>query len=169
MSLTVLPAPSLAFLKHEIDERDAQRRARFKESETYVGVPAAPPTKWWEESACRDMDMNLFFTVGRPNVQARKACERCTVREPCLIEALAQDIENKYAYGYRAGMGPAERDELRDGTWLERVNRRNLEIREKFVRLHVPTTSARATVIAALAEEYDLTERSVYRLVDDLA
>ena len=49
---------------------------------------------WRHQSACREEDPELFFPVGNTGPalaqieEAKKVCERCTVKEACLAWAL---------------------------------------------------------------------------------
>ena len=49
---------------------------------------------WRHQSACRDEDPELFFPVGNTGPalaqieEAKKVCNRCIVKEPCLAWAL---------------------------------------------------------------------------------
>lgn len=161
----------LALLRSDIIERDEHRRATIKFSQTYVGLPVIPkPEPWQKFAACRDMDPAVFFTVGRPNRQAVKACLACTVREPCLEQALIEDAENKDSFGYRGGETPSGRKKLRTyaNSKLARTRAKNEEIRRKFAEQHKPT-ARRDLIIAALADQYKMSQGSVKRLVNDLA
>jgi WhiB family transcriptional regulator, redox-sensing transcriptional regulator len=52
------------------------------------------PDDWRDGAACRDLEPDLFFPIGTTGpalVQidtAKRICERCPVREPCLHWAL---------------------------------------------------------------------------------
>ena len=55
---------------------------------------------WRHQSACRDEDPELFFPVGNTGPaltqieEAKKVCNRCIVKEPCLAWALEIDHPN---------------------------------------------------------------------------
>jgi WhiB family transcriptional regulator, redox-sensing transcriptional regulator len=74
---------------------------------------AAAPGRvsWRRRAACRHVDTELFFPVGRGSramaetQQAKAICARCPVRQPCLAYALATG----QAYGIWGGYDEDER------------------------------------------------------------
>jgi WhiB family transcriptional regulator, redox-sensing transcriptional regulator len=66
---------------------------------------------WRRRAACRHVDTELFFPVGRGSramaetQQAKAICARCPVRQPCLAYALATG----QAYGIWGGYDEDER------------------------------------------------------------
>ena len=66
---------------------------------------------WRANSACRDQDPELFFSIGSgpaadyQDEHAKTVCRRCDVSDDCLQFALDQRI----ADGVWGGMTPAER------------------------------------------------------------
>jgi WhiB family transcriptional regulator, redox-sensing transcriptional regulator len=90
----------------------------FKEAVTVTNAPqpvsgseTALPAAWQYSAACRNVDPELFFPIGRTGraaAEARKAkaiCARCPVRQPCLTYALA----THEAYGIWGGYDEDER------------------------------------------------------------
>jgi WhiB family redox-sensing transcriptional regulator len=72
---------------------------------------------WHALAACRGKDPAIFFGPDRPVDDAwadtaRKVCDRCPVRAPCLAEAL--DAGEKY--GVWGGTTPDERRQLLQAT-----------------------------------------------------
>ena len=73
------------------------------------------PVDWRHRSACRDEDPELFFPVGNtgPALQqieeAKKVCNRCIVKEPCLAWAL----ESGQDAGVWGGLSEDERRALK--------------------------------------------------------
>ena len=61
---------------------------------TVVLAGAKSPRDWRDEAACRDIDPDLFFpegTIGPARDQAdqaKRVCQSCPVRTPCLRFAL---------------------------------------------------------------------------------
>ncbi len=74
-----------------------------------------PPMDWRHQSACRDEDPELFFPVGNtgPAItqieEAKKVCNRCIVKEPCLAWAL----ESGQDAGVWGGLSEDERRALK--------------------------------------------------------
>ena len=70
---------------------------------------------WREESACRDLDANLFFPAGETGpaalqiAQAKTICRACPVREACLDFALVTHQD----YGIWGGTTEDERRQIR--------------------------------------------------------
>lgn len=73
-----------------------------------------PSDRLYDEAACRDMDLNLFFhsrsdTCISP--QAREACDRCPVRDECLEYAISQPSGSDI--GIWGGTTASERRKMR--------------------------------------------------------
>lgn len=72
-------------------------------------------SSWRAESACRDVDVNLFFPAGvtgpaaRQIREAKAICAHCPVRDTCLSFA----IETNQEYGVWGGTTEDERRVLR--------------------------------------------------------
>ena len=70
---------------------------------------------WMAEAACRGMDTNFFFPERGNNehtiAQAKRVCEGCPVRQPCLEYALA--YSGQHDAGIWAGTTEKERRRLR--------------------------------------------------------
>lgn len=49
--------------------------------------------EWMQEAACRDMDVNLFFS-GERQREARAVCVVCPVRAECLSYAVDNSIHH---------------------------------------------------------------------------
>jgi WhiB family redox-sensing transcriptional regulator len=70
---------------------------------------------WRHQSACRDEDPELFFPVGNTGPaltqieEAKKVCNRCIVKEPCLAWAL----ESGQDAGVWGGLSEDERRALK--------------------------------------------------------
>lgn len=68
--------------------------------------------EWKERAACRGMETNIFFPMGRPaeaaDSAAREVCARCPVIRPCLDWALKHETD-----GFWAGTSPRDRYKLR--------------------------------------------------------
>lgn len=70
--------------------------------------------EWLDEAACADMDPELFFPSKGADApiklaEARKVCERCPVRMPCLEYALA----NGERWGLWGGLNERERRRIK--------------------------------------------------------
>jgi len=73
--------------------------------------PTALPAAWQDSAACRNVDTELFFPIGRAaaeGCQAKAICAGCPVRQPCLTYALA----THQAYGIWGGYDEDERREM---------------------------------------------------------
>lgn len=84
---------------------------------------------WRDEAACRGMDVDLFFPPRNGNVsaEARMTCDRCPVRQACLIDALET---GELDFGVRGGLTPQERRQLvrRNRNRLRSLNRAGLRL-----------------------------------------
>lgn len=59
---------------------------------------------WRDDAACKDEDLNLFFTRNvRLVPRALAICARCPVRVECLEDAIAKEEPGR-RYGIRGGM-----------------------------------------------------------------
>ncbi len=80
---------------------------------------ARPPrdgkVSWRESAACRDIETEMFFPIGKGGLAAADAewakgiCARCPVRKPCLTYSLATGQQ----YGIWGGLDEEERRGLR--------------------------------------------------------
>lgn len=60
----------------------------------------ANPADWIEESACRDLGSDLFFSYRKVDIAAAKAiCRGCPVQARCLKVALADEINMDGVWG----------------------------------------------------------------------
>lgn len=80
--------------------------------------PDGDHTDWRHHAACRDVDPELFFPIGKTGpavaqqiAAARQVCLGCTVREPCLSWAVASGQDA----GVWGGTTEEERRRLRRG------------------------------------------------------
>ncbi len=70
---------------------------------------------WRHRSACLDVNPDLFFPIGQAEPaqaqveEARRVCQRCDVREPCLSWALEAGLD----HGVLGGLSEVERRALR--------------------------------------------------------
>lgn len=65
---------------------------------------------WMDDARCLDADPDTFFPdKGGSTREAKRICDRCTVREDCLAYAMA----NEERYGIWGGMSERERRRLR--------------------------------------------------------
>lgn len=66
---------------------------------------------WWREGICAEIGPDLFFMDHDASsvTEAKKACSLCPVREQCLADALASDLE----YGIFGGFARGHRRMLR--------------------------------------------------------
>lgn len=82
-------------------------------------------------AACRGLDTDLFFPLGRPGspgferhaAPARAVCSGCPVRAGCLAYALARGLD----HGIFGGLDPAQRRALRASETLRRIVARERE------------------------------------------
>jgi len=87
---------------------------------------------WRHQSACRDEDPELFFPVGNTGPalaqieEAKKVCNRCIVKEPCLAWAL----ESGQDAGVWGGLSEDERRALKRRAARNRA--RQLENQNSF-------------------------------------
>ena len=74
---------------------------------------------WKDEAACTGMDYDTFFpAVGynQHDLHARSICERCPVKQPCLMFA----VNNRIHYGIWGGLTPIQRKRIRPTKWETR-------------------------------------------------
>jgi WhiB family transcriptional regulator, redox-sensing transcriptional regulator len=71
--------------------------------------------EWHEYSACRGLDINIFFpeySVDKAFAQARSVCQSCPVIAECLDNQLRyEDFDDRW--GMFGGLTPNERKEIR--------------------------------------------------------
>lgn len=75
-----------------------------------------PETRdWWDEAACADVDIKVFFVEKGDNIRKAKAiCAECPVRRTCLEEALKfEEGSIRYSSGVFGGLSAHERVRLR--------------------------------------------------------
>lgn len=80
---------------------------------TTIDPHRALGTGWTNSAACRDGDVELFFTLDGERGESRLArervakaiCQRCSVRRCCLDHAMA----HRETYGVWGGMSEEER------------------------------------------------------------
>jgi WhiB family transcriptional regulator, redox-sensing transcriptional regulator len=83
-----------------------------------AAVRVGAPVGWQHRAACAapGVDPELFFpTPGQHGkaARAKRICDRCPVKAPCLADALATPPSEDH--GIRAGTTPQERRQLRRG------------------------------------------------------
>lgn len=68
------------------------------------------PGAWAEHAACKSVDPDVFFPVGRGHdgAAAEAVCRRCPVKDACLDHA----VRNKETQGVWGGTTPRERRRL---------------------------------------------------------
>lgn len=59
--------------------------------------------------------------TGDPYEAAKAVCDRCPIRDACLQDALSETVQ----WGYRAGMTPEQREQLRKGRPIEKQRGNN--------------------------------------------
>ncbi|MEU6709941.1 WhiB family transcriptional regulator [Nonomuraea sp. NPDC046802] len=72
---------------------------------------------WRQHAACRDVDPDKFFSIGRPFREAKQACSACRVVIPCFFDALRTSGD-----GYQAGT--TRNDRARIKAWDRRQRAR---------------------------------------------
>lgn len=66
-------------------------------------------TDWRQHAACRDVALEVFHPPEKTSMdEPRRICHQCPVRAACLAEA----IELRDTFGFRAGMTGEERRKL---------------------------------------------------------
>jgi WhiB family redox-sensing transcriptional regulator len=74
--------------------------------------------RWWENAACRGMDIDLFiFEFGERHInrkikEAKAVCAVCPVRQECLDEALKFSTTRQDCCGIWGGLTWKERQRL---------------------------------------------------------
>lgn len=87
---------------------------------------------WRESAACRDVDSELFFPIGRTGFavaeiqRAKAVCNHCPVRQPCLKFALDTHQEYGIWGGYEEDERRRLRRQLREARTASPVNRHHL-------------------------------------------
>lgn len=68
---------------------------------------------WHADAACKEHpDLNWFPNRGQDTFVPKAICEHCLVREECLEEGLALDVDLNYAAGIWGGVGATSRVSL---------------------------------------------------------
>jgi WhiB family redox-sensing transcriptional regulator len=78
--------------------------------------PADPERDWRQDTACREVDPELFFPdPGQlpQTAKAKEVCAGCAVRGPCLDNALHGPLARDDRHGIVAGTTPRDRTHLR--------------------------------------------------------
>ena len=110
---------------------------------------------WRANSACRDVDPELFFPVGEAEDGPAKAvCDRCPVRRQCLNRA----IEAGEAFGVWGGTNPRERKKIRERRVAEKRRR---SIIDRWAEYH---DSGLTTV--EIARKLELAPTTLYTTLD---
>lgn len=69
--------------------------------------------EWHKKALCAEIEGDLWFPeaggMSKEHALAIEICSRCPVKEDCLAEALANNIQ----YGVWGGLSPVERNSLR--------------------------------------------------------
>lgn len=78
-------------------------------AEAIAAVPHEPADRWWDDAACRGVDVNVFIAdrTGPAPREAVGYCAACSVRVDCAI-AHADEVN-----GVWGGIGPFARRDLR--------------------------------------------------------
>lgn len=74
---------------------------------------------WKDDAACTGMDYDTFFpNVGynQHDLHARTICDKCPVKQPCLMFA----VNNRIGYGIWGGLTPIQRKRIRPTKWEAR-------------------------------------------------
>ncbi|HUR74421.1 MAG TPA: WhiB family transcriptional regulator [Sporichthya sp.] len=78
--------------------------------------PPQPDSRWQEHAACRTVDPEIFWppantplVLERYLAQAKPVCNRCPVRQACLLYAIEH---GEYQDGIWGGTTPKERHQL---------------------------------------------------------
>lgn len=78
---------------------------------------------WRQQSACKDVDPEVFFPdAGPPPKEVADICRGCSVLIPCTFDVLRRND-----FGYQAGLSKSERNRIR--RW-DRVQRARIARRE---------------------------------------
>lgn len=68
---------------------------------------------WRRHAACRTVGPALFYSRDSLSQQlALELCRGCGVRERCLADAVAEELDDQYVYGIRGGATAAQRRAL---------------------------------------------------------
>ena len=118
-----------------------------------LAAPARFAARWRELAACRGADLEVFFPGrGESAGPARRVCEGCPVRQPCLDYA----ITNRITHGIWGGLTERERRALRSG-WV-RATRRD---RDRAIL----AAEAAGYTEATIGRSFGLSRTSVTRIV----
>ena len=75
--------------------------------------------RWWEQAACKGMDIDLFIfefgdrQINRKIKEAKAVCALCPVRSECLNEALKFSTTRQESCGIWGGLTWKERQRLK--------------------------------------------------------
>ncbi|QIV79575.1 WhiB family transcriptional regulator (plasmid) [Mycolicibacterium frederiksbergense] len=77
-----------------------------------LGAPQPVDEDWAEKARCPETDPEAFFPEkGGSTKEAKKVCQRCPVKDPCLQWAL----DNDERFGVWGGLSERERRRLQRG------------------------------------------------------
>jgi WhiB family redox-sensing transcriptional regulator len=118
-----------------------------------LATPARFAARWRQRAACCGADLDLFYPErGESADPARRVCERCPVRQPCLEYALS----NRITYGIWGGLTERERRPLQSD-WIQ------AEWRERDRAILAADAAGYTT--AAIGRSFGLSRTSVIRIV----
>lgn len=90
---------------------EPKENSRSMLSEQFVSLQNSDKRNWILDADCREVDPELFFTVGNSdNKPAKIICGNCTSKEDCLQFALSIDEK----FGIWGGMTRTERIEYKN-------------------------------------------------------
>lgn len=74
---------------------------------------------WYNFANCNGIEIDVFYPSQYPDISAyanyrdaKKICDNCQVRDLCLLNALAEEMEERTIHGMRGGTVPQERARL---------------------------------------------------------
>jgi hypothetical protein len=115
------------------------------------------PKEIVKDAACKGADPLVMDGETIPNIlAAREICAECPVRALCQDWAVWHEPA-----GVWAGMTPGERSKLRGGKPI-------IDIEERLAIINYAENLFSGKTVRQLAEEYTVTERTIYRWRSDL-
>jgi hypothetical protein len=125
---------------NEDDASDNMNLDQFEKATTYLD------SDWLDQSACQDMDLDMFFNYpdqSGPSIQALKTCQSCPVRWQCLqtVAEFESNLVTNPGKGMYAGLIPRRRLDLYNKVavknWeTESLNMLNAIIKERTESAH---------------------------------
>lgn len=126
----------------------------------------APPTNraWLDSALCAQSDSEVFFPKkGGRSAAAKRICDRCPSKTPCLAYALEKDER----FGIWGGLSRQERERLKKGSPEQPPARRRSRFDDQRAQRDstIVEMTAQGSSAVKIAEQLGITDRTVHRVL----